>query len=1824
MVHERHTEGSNMTKRATMANAIIAFMLALTVLLLAGGGVAFAAGEEGQGSTEGASSANTDATAVSDESTIWDWAGLLEKTTQNIGRIWTDKTVQTGDMTQGDITVKKAEGSDFLTALTAISSTSNLSSTTSTPLDIVMVLDASGSMSESMGSGDSTKRITALQNAANAFIDTIATQNAGLDESKQHHVSLIKFAGNKTSTVGNDTYWDGGYTYNYSQVMKNLSACTSDTKGDFKDLINAIDPAGATNAQAGMELAQNQSSGRSDAKKIVIFFTDGTPTTQSTFSDSVASGAVTASYDMKQAGTTVYSIGIFSGANPAADPTSTSSSVSNENKFMHAVSSNYKNATYTASSRGNYSWSFGDRSTDDEGNASTFYKSATNASDLEKIFEDISKEITEGAGYPTETTEGKASTTGYITFDDQLGDYMQVNEFTALVYNGVVYKDPTVTEKEVKEESFEGIRYTYTFEGTVNSDDGKNLKDIIITVLRSNEIEDGDQVSVQIPASLIPLRHFKINLTNNTMTVDDPATPVSVFYSSGLKAGTEELLANPDNYMKSYIEAHADEDGKVNFYANEWSNNKQDKDLGTTKAWFNPSKKNKYYFFTQDTPIYTDEACTQQATTVEENGTYYYKYDFYIEEDGKPVASSDTHSFTGKVALDFNGAIGTDDDGGKIINAGTPRLLYLNELHKPKDENTTGTATDVLNPKWEGGTSAADTTTVRSFLGNNGKLSLEKPATLEVKKTVQVSDGYDLDDYENTDFTFNISVPNAAGKSLAAKVVNEDGDTVGDEFTLSFDDQGKATHSIKHGETLQIFGLSAGWTYEVSEDSLPSGFTQDTATGASGTFVAGATATASFTNKYSATGTLEGATNLKVQKNLEGRSWAEGDEFTFKIQAVTEGAPMPESDTVTVTNADASSFGDIAYTKPGTYKYQVTEEVPDPKLGGVTYSQAVYQVEVTVADNHDGTLKVESVKTQTKDDAGTEQTGELVPVETMAFTNTYSASYDYGANGGLQVSKTLTGRDMAAGEFSFTITGADDASKALLSDDDFSFTNESAAAGAANVMKKLANVKFTQADDGKEFTFTVAEVVPADAQKLSGVTYDTASHEVKITVADKHDGTLNVATTVDGTPGNIVAFTNKYTGPATYDTAAAGLKKVLKGRDWKDGDSFTFEITAVDGAPLPKDVSGSSVSQVTVSKDNATNISFGKITFTPEMLDGASSKVFSYNVTEQKGEAGGITYDEHTATIEVTVTDNGEGRLTATAEVKGGATFTNTYEAKTKEPVSISAYKDLTGRDLEEGEFSFGVKYAKDYAAATGDDLSTATNDADGNISFGEFSYDTDKLAKLVEDGYATKDGNVWTINYMAYEKTDGLAGGITPTVSSVAFTVKVTDKGDGTLSAVMSSPEKITFENQYNTEEAKLSLDGLKNLEYDEGLSPDSIEGKYTFNLSSDDKNAPMPKKTEATNDASGAVSFGEITFSLDDLNKALGKVSSDDEVDTASINDDEANDADAEENAADNKATKAEEDKSESGAENSGSDQAVENDNASKGDSSATNSNADAQDSNSIFDVASANADEVVPKTGKVRSYVFVYKVTESGQVAGVTNDKESTKLVRIKVTDDGKGCLTAQFVDEDGKAISGQAAFTFTNTYSVEPTKSSVTDSVKVIKKLTGRDLTKGEFKFELLDADGNTVATGTNDADGKVELGSIEYTKPGEYNYTLHEIDGGKTIDNVVYDSATYTVVVEVTDNGDGTLKAKSQIGESLDGLTFTNTYVEPEPEPTPEPEPAPDDDSDDPADDEESADTEEAASTSAKTGDNAAGVAVAVVAVALAAGACFLVARRRQN
>ena len=2168
---------------------------------------------------------------MADPSSMDDWAVILggeTPNTANIGRIWTDKTVSTDTITTSSGSVINRGDSAFITALSALSSTSNVSSTSTTPLDIVLVLDASGSMDDPMNDNDGTKRIDALKKAANDFVTTIAKQNQGISDSpKQHQVSIVKFSGKKSAAVGNDTYREDGYTYNYSQVMKAMSPCTD--AAAFTSTINSISPAGATRADYGLQLAQSQTSSREDAKKIVIFFTDGSPTSTRGFESGVASDAVSAAKAMKDKGTTVYTVGIFSGANPSADPTAQGSS--NENKFMHAVSSNYPKASYTQNSGfwGGWSWNL-----DARAEGSDFYKSASNAADLDKVFEDISSEIVKGSGYPTNATEGAEHTSGYITFDDALGAYMQVDSFKAIALNGQTFENPTKTSA--------GNVDTYTFNDTVNMD-GKNvsLGNVVITVTKSDNLAVGDKVQVKVPAALVPLRSYNVDQKSMTMTISD-TKPINVVYTSSLKLGVENLLANPDAAMSEYLQANSQE-GKASFYSNDW----QQGYLGNTIANFEPSNGNIYYYFTSDTPIYTDEACTQRAHQVVAGNTYWYKYSYYemtnagsgaVEEKEKVV------SFSGDDAEAIEGSIGMNSQGA-YFKAGTTRVSYLNNLYKAKDSNNTGTAIDVLNPKWVGAGK------VGSYLGNNGKLSVDLPGALAVTKELQVPDGYSANDFANDSFEFTVAVPEAANKSFDAVVKNANGDKVGDAFTLTFNGEGKAVHNLEAGQTLYVYGLAGGWSYTVTESDR-AGFTQ-AGTDLAGVIVAGQTVNAKVVNTYSASGTLTGKDKLNGEKILTGRAWLSTDKFTFVLKPA-EGSvdvPMPaDADQgmarVEVVQSEGTpdgtkvpfNFGDITYTKPGVYTYQIHESAELSTLNpGVSESGALYEVTVTVTDKgHTGRLTVASEMKKLLSDDGekveppttateaafvnkydtsevmwapvgekkytdstdarpleqgmfhviactndpdaplpkldndqeitgvhngvtyrgavvsvdangtitfpqatytysnlgqgqTEKTftykimevvwdgsnwrsvedalkdpnfnsagvrydptiwtvnvtlkndnkvlvlsaqylkngvpvqgasfqfansydpkpatatidgtktltgrdmadgetfgfelsaadettqnavtagtvtlpgaatvsgakadevkgfqfgeitfkkpgeytfnvnetkwnGEAVPAADgngmqfdrstktvkvtvtddhtgslkaevtypngeVAFTNKYATSSTYN---GIQVEKTLTGRDMKAGEFRFVIECKDkddDASKELLADTDSDeeFTNpNNRAEGIADVMTKIAGHTFTQADSGKQFEFTVKEVIPNGAVQdqttglwyveESGLYYDGANHVVTIDVADDGNGQLKVATEVDGKPGNVVSFANKYRAQdVSFDTANAELNKILQGRDWIENDSFDFTISALDGAPMPMR-DGNAVSSVTLKSPNskdgdAVPFDFGQITFTSDMVKDAPghTRTFTYEVTETAGNLPGIQYSTNKATIQITVSDNGKGQLVASATTQNGS-FENRYSAELKYTaagglnlaktltgrdmtdgqfsikitpadqaaaevlglpndgavismpaandgdqvvksalssqavfdqgdagetyvytvveqgtapngytydtaqrtvtitveddaaqgtlkattvvsggpegsktyvyssdaagpqekavvpfknsyaasgeVGITATKSLTGRDLTEGEFSFAVKYAKG-----SDDLLMASNEADGSIDFGKLSYTTETLADMAKNGYALKtttdNGPAWTIYYAAYEKIDSLhklPGGVSAQTQYIPFTVTVVDNGDGKLTATANTGDDgLVFKNVYSTgDPVSVGLSGMKVLKSDAGLTPASIEGKFTFTVTSDDAAAPMPQKTTVTNDANGNVDFGSIKFTLDDLNKALGSNGT-----RAADADDETKGASSEEAATDAAGQSASDQGSAAGADSEEQGNAAASDGTEQGQgaavvtgegmgaasvSTAANKVAGAEDA----DQASAQSDEPATRNGVARSHIFTYKVTESGSADGVTNDTE-TKTVSFKVTDDGNGKLT---VERLGAA--SDPAFTFTNTYSVQPVNSSVTDQVTVTKNLTGRDMKADEFEFQLLEGT-KVVATGTNDASGKVTLSSIPYTKPGIYNYTLCEVGGGSQKAGVQYDSSTFAVTTTVKDNGDGTLSVAHKVSNDANAVGFTNSYA----------------------------------------------------------------------
>ena len=1320
------------TKRFKAALAAV-LVLALSPLF---GGAAFA-----EDSSAATYSGNK--TAVTDPSTIWDWSGLIKSDTSSVGRIWTDKTVSDGEISKNGVTISKENGADFLTALTALSSTSNLSDTATTPLDIVLVLDASGSMDNAMGGGDDTKRITALKSAANSFIDEIAAQNAAVkDAAKQHQVAIVKFAGSKTDKVGNDTYRDGQYWYNYSQVMKTLAPCTNDTKGAFSSQVNAIEPAGATNAAAGLELAKGQA-GRSDAKKVVIFFTDGTPTTQSNFSPEVASSAVGNAKDMKDKGAVVYSIGIFQGADPAKYPDP--DDVSNENKFMHAVSSNYPSATYsyekTSWWQGEYKWSFGDRAKGSDGKDAAFYKSATNADELKHVFDDISKEISTGAGYPTETSEGFEHETGYITFDDQLGDYMQVTDLSKLVYNGKVYGCESKTT--------DGNVDTYHFNGVVHSGLAPaDLEDVVITVTRANDAAVGDKVQVKVPASLIPLRNFAIDLAKDTMSVSD-TTPISVLYSSGVKPAALDLLENPDDAMKAYMEKNTDATGKVNFYANKWTG----KETGDVVATFEPAAGNSYYYFTQDTPIYTDQACTIPAKSVEKGSTYYYKHSYYAMEGGKPVAKTEHVSFPGDAAEKVEGAIGKDSSTGACyFKSGTPRLTYINELHKIKEENRTATATDVLNPKWSGIEQSSAETLINAYLGNNGKLSVDVPGTLTVMKQLQLPDGYNAADFANESFEFTIAMQDAVGKSFNAVVKNENGEQQGDKFVLAFGQNGEAKRSLKPGETLYVYGLSEGWDYNVSETPRD-GFTAEAA-GAKGQIAAGETSAVTYKNTYAASGTLDGETYLKGEKVLTGRVWLETDKFTFILKDADTSveAPMPPTDTLGETRVEVTQpygtpadtkvhfqFQDISYTKPGTYTYEIWESEALSTLNpGVSASQALYQVVVTVTDkDHNGTLAVESKMTKLAGDDGVKyEKPQLIENDTATFVNEYNTSEVKWTPSGTKTYTDATGENPLKPGMFHVIACTDNPDAPLPQGEGAMRIDHEWGGkmwyGALTAVEAGGGIAFPQA------TFTFGNLDPetlnatfdykiVEAVKVgdtwravrdvlkdktfdpAGMVYDTTVWTAKVTIADV-GGKLELSAkyyendSEEPITGAMFSFDNSYKPDSAKlegDTAIHGTK-VLTGRDMAEGETFGFKLSAADDATQKAIEAGNIVipegaDKAVVSGAKAgdeTRFSFGEMTF-------SKPGTYSFAVQEDKycgndldaagTVTGGIVFDRHVHKVTVTVTDDHKGKLVAEVSYDNGpAKFENKYEQNAQFS-GITVQKTLNGRDMAADEFSFSI-----------------------------------------------------------------------------------------------------------------------------------------------------------------------------------------------------------------------------------------------------------------------------------------------------------------------------------------------------------------------------------------------------------------------------------------------------------------------------------------------------------------------------------------------------
>lgn len=752
---------------------------------------------------------------VADDVTINNWHETLDNSTKNVGRIWTDKSVSKGNVTLSNkvgesakesATIEKGSESDFLVGLSALSSTAKIMGQTTVPLDIVLVLDVSGSMDDR--DKDGVKKINKLKGAVNNFIDTTADKNNALsDTNKRSRISLVKFAGDKTNVVGDHTYKDGGYTYNYTQIVSGYKAYTRTNKAEIKSKVNALEPAGATSADYGMAHAQalvNQSKAdetantdRKNVKRIVIFFTDGQPNHGSGFNETVANSAITTAKVIKT-DADIYTIGVFDSAN-ASDTTG------HFNAYMHGMSSNYPNATAYNN--------LGKRAKN-----SDFYKAAENASTLNSIFDAIAEEIA-SAQSPTHVEQGEdPHQSGYITFTDQLGDYMQVDDMNDLVYANKIYK------YKKKQESSDKSTITYTYEEQIKDPNHVypegNLNDIKITVKKSNNLQTGDLVTVKIPANMIPLRYYEVT-KEGKMTISE-TYPMRLFYDVSLKADAEKKIENPDELLRAYIDANKDDEGHVHFYSNKYDKKSQDTDSAGIGAYshFVPATTNDFYYFQNDEVLYLDKNCTKPAKdAIDKSGNtiYYYQRDYYeLGDDGKAESKINTVEIPGNSNLLLSNYATRNSAGQYYIPAGTPRTTSLSYFTENKAEgaNKTNTATTSIKPVWKENFAGNSITT---YLGNNGRITFDLPGELDITKTVKAAEGHTVpDSLKDKEFEYTLALTAKEDSTLkdeytAQKYNGPEAD--GDAFKI----KPGGTFTLKDGQTLKIYGLAAGTEYMVTE-----------------------------------------------------------------------------------------------------------------------------------------------------------------------------------------------------------------------------------------------------------------------------------------------------------------------------------------------------------------------------------------------------------------------------------------------------------------------------------------------------------------------------------------------------------------------------------------------------------------------------------------------------------------------------------------------------------------------------------------------------------------------------------------------------------------------------------------------------------------------------------------------------------------------------------------------------------------------------------------------------------------------------------------------
>lgn len=860
--------------------------------------------------------------------------------------------------------------------------------------------------------------------------------------------------------------------------------------------------------------------------------------------------------------------------------------------------------------------------------------------------------------------------------------------------------------------------------------------------------------------------------------------------------------------------------------------------------------------------------------------------------------------------------------------------------------------------------------------------------------------------------------------------------------------------------------------------------------------------------------------------------------------------------------------------RANVYQYRVEENVPKPVPAGYTYDKTVYTVKIAVSDNGDGTLKVET--TVLNSDGKRVDYRKFAPgasLEDNTATIPFENSYKTVASDELtpQVTKKISGTESTDKKFSFTLTATSETKDKIAAGDlkadglkgdtsSESKTTEGKITSKDGQPLSFSGMQFNKAGD---YTFTLTEAHGEDDDpnttgvQNAGWTMDDSTYTVTVKVEDKNAKltVTGVAVEKDGDDKsetlevkngkvNLVTFTNSYAAKGSVTLAA---KKRFTGGALA-GNDFSFALYKGDkteGTPI----------------ETGTNDKNGNITFQP--INYTESGDYEYTIKEVTGNDQTIVYDGQKVKVKVSVTDNKNGTLDATATYDGDEavpTFTN---AKPTADATIEAKKTLTGKDLTEGAFNFGL-YQGD--ASTGNPVQLAQNDKDGKINFA--------LTGLTigEYDYILKEENVGADPTITY---DTKAVKVHVSVKAEGGKAKATVTYDGKNDAP-------TFENTYQPAETSVALAAKKTYVKSDSTPAALKGGEFTFNLYKGDLTAEQLKGKQpirtAENGEDGTVTFpaidytkaGEHKYTVAEQKGDLSHVTYDATVHHAVVTVvDNAGKLEASVTYDDGK-TDAPTFKNTYTAKGSAELTATKvvavapgftHDSKLKGGEYTF----DLKDAaGNVLDTATNKADGTVKFTrdfelsdlNGAASKDFTYTIAEQpGAEAGMVYDNHALTYT-VTVTDGGNGALNAKAI-----VTSTSGPETFTNIYQPAATGLALGAQKSYVKKddNTPIVLKGGEFTFDVYEgnltaeqlAGAEPVRTATNGADGSVNFDAFSYAKPGTHEYTIVERKGDLAC--VTYDAAVHHAVVTVADNA-GTLQASvAYDGANVTKPTFTNTY-----------------------------------------------------------------------